>query len=600
MTDASREAAGMNRRVLVIDDNEAIHADFRKILTPTPIAPDDLLATEADLFGSPTVDEERVLFDLTTASQGQEGYELVKRAQASGKPFAMAFVDMRMPPGWDGLETIQRIWAEVPEIEIVICTAFSDYSWEETVRRLGRTDRLLIVKKPFDHAEVLQVASALTHKWNLQQQARRTLSGLSELVRERTADLERARDELVELNQNLVRARDAAEAANRSKTIFLANVSHELRTPMTAIIGYTEELQVHMRHLALSSPEQCALETIRRNAQHLVVIIGDLLDMAKIEAGKLNAESVFVDARRIVDEALTLLQAKAAAKNLTLTREFATTVPIRVNTDPLRLRQILVNLVDNAIKFTTVGGVRVVLRFVAGETPMLAIEVHDTGAGIQAEALSRLFRPFEQADASTTRQFGGTGLGLAISHHLANLLGGDITVVSTPGQGSCFTLTIATGPIEGVPFAGGGAAAASASPAPAAPCPRLDGKRVLVVEDGPDNRLLLDRMLRRAGCEVEIAADGVQCLDRTADSGRPLDVILMDVQMPTMDGITATATLRRRGYRGPIIALTANAMTGDKQACIAAGCDAVLTKPIDRAQLFDTLARFAQAPRPQP
>ncbi|MBL8751246.1 MAG: response regulator [Planctomycetes bacterium] len=597
MTEGRQGDDAMNRRILVIDDNPAIHADFRKILTPTPIASDDLLATEAELFGTPQTADERVRFDLVTASQGQEGCELVKTAAAEGRPFAMAFVDMRMPPGWDGLETIQRIWAAVPEIEIVICTAFSDYSWEETVRRLGRTDRLLIVKKPFDHAEVLQVASALTHKWNLQQQARRTLSGLSDLVRQRTADLERARDELVGLNQSLVRARDAAESANRSKTIFLANVSHELRTPMTAILGYTEELQVHMGHLAQSSPEQHALETIRRNAQHLVVIIGDLLDMAKIEAGKLTAETVTTDARRTVEEVLTLLQAKAAQKGLTLTCEFATPVPTSVATDPLRLRQILVNLVDNAIKFTSVGGVRLVVRFVAGPPPLLAIEVHDSGAGIAPEALGRMFRPFEQADASTTRQFGGTGLGLAISHHLARLLGGDITVTSEPGRGSCFRLTVATGPIDGVPFARepGREMPAAALPA-VTPTRRLDGTRVLVVEDGADNQMLLDRVLRRAGCDVEIAADGVQCLERAADEGRPLDLILMDIQMPTMDGITATSMLRQRGCRLPIVALTANAMAADQQACIAAGCDAVLTKPIDRARLFETLARFARTP----
>jgi CheY-like chemotaxis protein len=186
---AHSQPAAMNRRVLVIDDNEAIHADFRKILTPAPTASDELLAAEADLFGAPAPAGDVVEFELVTATQGQQGHEAVKRAREEGRPFAMAFVDMRMPPGWDGLETIEHIWADCPEIEIVICTAFSDYSWAETVRRLGRTDRLLIVKKPFDHAEVLQVASALTHKWNLQQQARRTLENLSDLVRARTQDL---------------------------------------------------------------------------------------------------------------------------------------------------------------------------------------------------------------------------------------------------------------------------------------------------------------------------------------------------------------------------------------------------------------------------
>lgn len=197
----------LNRRVLVIDDNEAIQGDFRKTPHRRRRARDEFLLAEAELFGAEPPAGDRVSFELVTASQGREGLEKVREAAAAGHPFAVVFVDMRMPPGWDGLETIERIWAEQPEIEMVICTAFSDYSWEETIRRLGRTDRLLIVKKPFDHIEVLQVASALTHKWNLQQESLRTLARLGELVRERTDDLERARDELLDLNGQLVRAR---------------------------------------------------------------------------------------------------------------------------------------------------------------------------------------------------------------------------------------------------------------------------------------------------------------------------------------------------------------------------------------------------------
>jgi two-component system sensor histidine kinase/response regulator len=585
----------MNRRVLVIDDNEAIHADFRKILTPAPVASDALLAAEAELFGTPRLPSERVQFDLVTATQGREGHELVVRAQADGQPFAMAFVDMRMPPGWDGLETIQRIWADCPEIEIVICTAFSDYSWEETVRRLGRTDRLLIVKKPFDHTEVLQVASALTHKWNLQQQARRTLADLSALVRERTRDLERARDDLLALNRELVHARDAAEAANRSKTLFLANISHELRTPMTAIIGYTEELQLHLQHLPATSAEREALETIRRNAQHLVVIIGDLLDMSKIEAGKLTVERIATDPLRVVDEVVTLLRPKAAARQLTLTCEYATPMPVRVQTDPLRFRQILVNLIDNAIKFTTTGGVRVVLSLATDE-PRLTVAVHDSGVGIAPDALARLFQPFEQADASTSRRYGGTGLGLAISRQLALLLGGSLEVDSTPGRGTCFTVTLAAGNLDGVAVrtAPGDRPAEAPAPAPAVAPAHGPRARVLIAEDGRDNQHLLQRILERAGYDAEIVPDGVQCMQRVLQATPPIDLILMDVQMPVLDGLAATTRLRADGCRLPIVALTANAMQGDEDACRAAGCDAFLTKPIDREQLVQTIARLVR------
>jgi two-component system, sensor histidine kinase and response regulator len=587
-------SAAMNRRVLVIDDNEAIHADFRKILTPAPIASVDLLVAEADLFGTAAPAVDSVSFDLVAATQGQEGFEIVQRAQAAGRPFAMAFVDMRMPPGWDGLETIQRIWAVCPEIEVVICTAFSDYSWEETVRRLGRTDRLLIVKKPFDHIEVLQVASALTHKWNLQQQARRTLSDLSRLVHERTLDLERARDDLLSLNRDLVQARDTAEAANRSKTIFLANISHELRTPMTAIVGYTEELQLHLCDLPSVSPEREALETIRRNAQHLVVIIGDLLDMSKIEAGKLTVERIPTEPMQVVEEVLTLLQPKAARKNLTLTCDWATPIPDRVLTDPLRLRQILLNLVDNAIKFTATGGVRVVVSLAPTE-PRLVVEVHDSGVGIAPDALPRLFQPFQQADASTTRQFGGTGLGLAISRQLAALLGGTIEVTSRMGHGTCFTATVSTGPLDGVSLVTASPERQrTAAPATTPPAPTAGGKRILVADDGRDNQQLLRRILERAGYDIEVVHDGVQCLQRMQQSVPPIDLILMDVQMPNLDGLAATTQLRAQGCRLPIVALTANAMPADREQCTVAGCDAFLTKPIDREQLVQTIARLVR------
>lgn len=587
--------AAMNRRVLVVDDNEAIHADFRKILQPATTSADALLAAEADLFGEAPSRIERVAFDLVCASQGQEALAIVDAASAAGRPFAMAFVDMRMPPGWDGLETIERIWAKHPEVEMVICTAFSDYSWEETIRRLGRTDRLLIVKKPFDQVEVLQVASALTHKWNLQQQARRVLGDLGEMVRGRTADLERARDELVAVNDQLVRARDAAEAANRSKTIFLANVSHELRTPMTAILGYAEELHDRMTGHEAWRNECEALETIRRNALHMVAVVGDLLDISKLEAGKLTVERLRCAPLHMVSDVVELIRPKAVQKGLRIDAEYDGPVPVTICTDPLRFRQILLNLVDNAVKFTTAGRVLVRIGLEEGADPVLWVDVLDTGDGMAEDVLQRLFRPFEQADASTTRRFGGTGLGLAISRHLAQLLGGGIEVSSVPGVGSRFRVTVATGPLDGV--------ARIDSPARLGASPGV-GKattvnsaavdaRVLLVEDGLDNQRLVASILRRVGCEVAVADNGRQCLDRIA-AGEVYDVVLMDLQMPVMDGITATRRLRESGYEGPIVALTANAMQGDREQCLTAGCDAYLSKPIDRGRLCDTVAALAR------
>jgi two-component system, sensor histidine kinase and response regulator len=597
VTDSQQQ--GLNRRVLVIDDNEAIHADFRKILQPAPTANADLLAAEADLFGDvlPTIDA--VVFDLVTASQGQQGYEFVKAAADAGNPFAMAFVDMRMPPGWDGLQTIERIWADYPDLEVVICTAFSDYSWEETLRRLGRTDRLLVVKKPFDHIEILQVASALTHKWNLQQQALRSMSRLNELVRERTQDLECARDELLAVNAKLSHAKEAAEAANRSKTMFLANISHELRTPMTAIIGYTEELQDRARSRTAPPIEYEALETIHRNARHMVAIVCDLLDISKLEAGKLNVERVQCAPLHVVADAVDLLRAKAVTKQIELSVVYDTPVPVTIQSDPLRLRQVLVNLLDNALKFTTLGTIVLHVAVPADLPECLTLRIEDSGIGMAPEVLERLFRPFEQADVSTTRRFGGTGLGLAISRQLVQLLGGDIVVTSTPGVGSQFCVTIATGPLEGVPLITSPAQLSVATKPTEAPMPTLgvSGAKILLVEDGPDNQRLITHILKRAGCIIEVAENGQVCLDRMAAPGIHFDLVIMDMHMPVMDGITATSRLRELGQDLPIVALTANAMPQDQDACLAAGCNAYLSKPIDRRKLIETIETLVRAGR---
>lgn len=578
-----------NRRVLVIDDNESIQRDYCRILAPQPTASNALLEAEAALFGEPVASTPSVCFEVTCASQGQEGLLKVREAARAGVPFAMAFVDMRMPPGWDGLETIERIWAEHPDLEVVICTAFSDHSWEDMVRRLGRNDRLLILKKPFDPTEVLQLAATLTCKWELRQQSRQNHLVLEQRVSERTQEIELARQALATANKELFVAWNAAEAASRAKSAFLANISHELRTPMTAILGFSEELLADAVPGAGGGETFEGLATIRRNAQRLIGIVNDLLDTAKLEAGKLAVDRAPARPAEVVSDVVEMLRPAAVAKGLRLDAACVGTVPAVVETDPQRLRQILTNVVHNAIKFTRQGSVEVRVSMAATPAPKLVFEVVDTGIGMTAEAMARLFRPFEQADVTTTREFGGTGLGLAIARQLAIALGGDIEVQSRPESGSTFRISIDPGVTQAAPQDPQSGREAAAAGSPGMVADALRGLRVLVVEDGPDNQRLLGHVLRRAGCTYEVVDNGLRCLERMAASPRDFDVVLMDVQMPVMDGLTATARLRQSGCTVPIVALTANAMMSDRQACLSAGCDHFLTKPIDRRELMRVL-----------
>ncbi len=499
----------------------------------------------------------------------------------------------------------------------------TDTSSEAVVEQRQINDKTVILRvQPIYHENryegvllnVVDITELAEAKANAEQAGEELARRADELEAARLAslnmldDLERARAEAVEANRELEatnaqlekaisRANEMAlqaEVANVTKSEFLANMSHEIRTPMTAILGFTELMQDAEQ--TTDERLEC-IQTIRRNGQHLLNIINDILDLSKIEAGKMAIERIACSPRQLVREVDSLMRARADEKGLAFDLEFVGLLPEHIRTDPTRLRQVLINLIGNAIKFTTEGGVRLIVKMddaVDADNPRLRFEVMDTGIGMTQEQLQRLFKPFTQADNSMTRKFGGTGLGLTISKRLAQMLGGDITAESTPGKGSAFYLTIETGSLadaEMVEEARHYEQLSRSTPQEKA-VKGLSG-RVLLAEDGPDNQQLISFILDKAGFDVDVVGNGQQATERAVQAqadGIPYDVILMDMQMPVLDGYAATRKLRAQGYTGPIIALTAHAMATDRDKCLDAGCDDYATKPINRQELIRLVA----------
>ena len=535
---------------------------------------------------------------FVTTTDATEAIALIRREKPD-----VVLLDITMP-GVSGLEILAEVRAdeEFLDLPVIILTASTDHATKQRALDLGATEFLT---KPFDPTEVLpRVRNAVVvkaqqdHVKDYARELELQVSRYVQEVKEHACKLESA-------NEVLLRSRSAAQAADRAKSQFLANMSHEIRTPLAAMTGFAEMMLEDSDPKTVSDQDISSLDTIVRNGRHLLEVINDLLDLSKIEAGQLEIEVLSCSPYQILTEVLQIVRTQAEHRGLLLEAESATPIPEFIRTDPTCLRRIFTNLIGNAVKFTEKGSVRVIMSLLGDNDagPSLQFEIVDTGIGMNREQMDVVFQPFVQADASVRRRFGGTGLGLAISRQLAEKLGGGISVQSELGRGSTFRVVVPVGSLDNVkmvedPF---NQEAGEEETRGRDDWTRLKSPdcRILLAEDSADIRRLVSQILRKAGAEVTAVENGQIAYEQakeSKESGTPFDIILMDMQMPVMDGYTATTRLREQGYPHPIIALTAHAMAGDREKCLAAGCNDYITKPVKRERLLATVACHVSQP----
>ncbi len=554
-------------RILIVDDNKDIHDDFRLILEPSQTEKsNELDALLEHVFNEKSAqNNDEYQFKLDSAFQGQEALHLVEKAYQQDDPYTTIFMDIRMPPGWNGIETIRNIWKHYPNIEMVICTAYSDFSWEEINQTLGGSHRLLVLKKPFDRMEVKQLALSLSVKSHYYKKYQKHVSELEKAVKRRTKALKKAKT--------------VAESANQAKSTFLANMSHELRTPLNAILGYTELME---RESDLSETQSYHLSIVQRSGNHLLSLINNILDLSKIEAGLMEKTESRFNLATLIQDVKQMLLPRCHRHNLMLSATVGKGVPEVVMGDERKLRQILINLLGNAIKFTPKGEIKLA---VIKQNGKIKFSVSDTGQGIPQQDLKKIFKPFKQSNItnkSTHVSEASTGLGLNICYNFVKLLGGTLKLDSSLGEGSCFYFSIKLTIVDNR---------------------RLLQNRdkkvigivgdkhwvILLVESDELNRVFLSKLLTKVGFHV-IEADNAQYgLDYF--SKQSFDLIISGVKMPIMSGEEFIKKIRKIDKKIPFIFTSAFVLGGDKNKLLSLKADAFIAKPINTDNLFQTIHR---------